>query len=66
MKATHEILTHWIQHIIGDMELLPTDIITLINKAWVDLFSELYIIKPICITWLVSIQSKYFYAQANL
>ena len=25
---------------IGDMELLPTDIITLINKAWVNSFSE--------------------------
>ena len=66
VKEKHEIITHWIKHMIDEIELLTTDIITLINKAWVDLFSELYIIKPICITWLVSIQSKYFYAQANL
>ena len=36
VKANHEILTHWIEHMIGDMELLPTDIIPLINKAWVN------------------------------
>ena len=40
VKEKHEIIKHWIEHIIGDMELLPTDIIQLINKAWVNSFGE--------------------------
>ena len=27
-------LTFWIEYMIGEMELLPTDIITIINKYW--------------------------------
>ena len=42
---------------IGDMELLPTDIIILINKAWVNSLSEVEPNKKShCGTWLVSIQ----------
>ena len=36
VKAKHEI-----EHIIVDMEPIPTDIIPLINKAWLISFSEL-------------------------
>ena len=28
------------EHMIGEMELLPTDIIPIINKAWVNSFAE--------------------------
>ena len=41
VKVNHDILTHWIEHMIGDMELLPTDAIPLINKDWVNSFDEL-------------------------
>ena len=40
LKENYEILTNSIEQMIGDMELLPTDIIPLINKAWEHLFSE--------------------------
>ena len=40
VKAKHEILTNHIEHMIDDMELIPTDIIPPINKAWVNSFSE--------------------------
>ena len=36
VKSKHDILTHCIEHIIGDMELLPTDIIQLNNNSWVN------------------------------
>ena len=36
VKAKNEILTDWIEHVIGEMELLTTDIIPLINNAWVN------------------------------
>ena len=41
VKAKHEILTHRIEHIIGEIEPIPTDIIPLIDKAWVNSFAEL-------------------------
>ena len=57
LKVKHEILTHQIDHMIGEIELITTDIIPLINKAWVNQFSEVeYNKKYICRTWLVSIQ----------
>ena len=40
VKANHEIFTHRIEHIIGDMEIITTNIITLINKFWLNSFSE--------------------------
>ena len=40
IKEKHAILTHQIEHIIGDIQLPTTDIIPLINKAWVNSFSE--------------------------
>ena len=40
VKEKHEILIDRIDHMIGDMRLLPTDIIRLINKAWVNSFAE--------------------------
>ena len=33
VKSKREIRTFWIEHIISEMELPPTDIITIINKA---------------------------------
>ena len=64
-KANNEIPTHRIGHKIGDMELLPTDIIPLINKDWINSFSEVWSNKKIyCKTWLVSIQPKSSYAQS--
>ena len=41
VKAKHEILTHRIEHMIGDLELLTTDIIPIINRAWVNSFTAL-------------------------
>ena len=40
VKENHEILTHRVENMIGDMELLPTNIIPPINKAWVNSFYE--------------------------
>ena len=40
VKANHDILTHYIEHIIGDMEQFTTYIIPLINMDWVYSFSE--------------------------
>ena len=40
VKAKHEIITHGIEHLIGDMELILTDIMPFINKAWVKPFAE--------------------------
>ena len=40
VKEEHEILTFWIEHKIGETEVFPTDIILVINKAWVKSFSE--------------------------
>ena len=36
VKAKNEILTDWIEHVIGEMELLTIDIIPLINNDWVN------------------------------
>ena len=67
VKAKHEIITHRIEHIIGDMELLPTGIIPLINKAWVNSFSEVEPNKKNhCRTWSVTIQSRSSYAPVTL
>ena len=33
VKENHNILTFSIEHMIGEMELLPTDIIPIFNKA---------------------------------
>ena len=40
VKANHKILLYWVEHMIGDIELIPTDIIKIINKAWVKSFAE--------------------------
>ena len=40
VKSNHEILTHQIENMIGDMEIIPTYIIPLINKAWVNSLDE--------------------------
>ena len=40
VKEKYDILNFRIEHIIYEMELIPTDIIPLINKAWVNSFYE--------------------------
>ena len=40
VKANHEILTFWVEHMIGEMELIPTDIIIITIKAWENSFAE--------------------------
>ena len=40
VKAKNEIITHCIEHMIGEMEILLTYIIPLINKAILNSFSQ--------------------------
>ena len=40
VKERYDILNFRIEHIICEMELIPTNIILLINKAWVNSFYE--------------------------
>ena len=40
VKANNEILTHWIEPMTDDVWILPTYIIPLINKTWINLFAE--------------------------
>ena len=39
-KANNEILTFRIENMIGEMELLPTAIIPILNKTWEKTFTE--------------------------
>ena len=64
VKEKHEIITHWIKHMIDEIELLTTDIITLINKSWVNTFSEVESnIKYILERGWFPYKLKYSYAQ---
>ena len=40
VKEKNDIINFWIEHMIGKMELIPTDTITIINKVWLNLFDE--------------------------
>ena len=66
VKAKHEIITLQIEHMIVEIELLPTNIIPIINKS---LEKVIVLIRTQqerhCRTWLVSIIIKIFLYTSN-